>query len=261
MKVYAVAVLVVLAGFVSHCGHGSRNKESDALWRIVSQQCLPKGEYINQKVNPCIHVDTSEGEKKGHVVFKDRVGVLQYLLMPTDFISGIESPKLLKDDTPNFIYLSWQARLYMERKMRMELNPQHVSLAINSQFGRTQNHLHVHISCIRPDVKKVLDSNAESFKDQWSLLDFKINGHTYWAKKVSETQLAEMNVFKNMADEISGAANSLGEFGLGLAVIADKKNPEGYALILLASRREASTSNKGSVEEIQDHECRAIFPL
>lgn len=256
-------IIVVMFVFVIFmgCGSASRNKPSDALWNIVSKQCLAQGEYKNQKVNPCIHVDTKEGIDTGHVIFKDRVGVLQYLLMPTADISGMESPKLLKENIPNYFYLSWEARLYMQRKMRDKLNPEHASLAINSQFGRTQNHLHVHISCIKPDLKKQFDEHASEFKSTWSALPFEIRGHSYLAKKVTEKELSEMNVFKNMADEIEGAAQNMGEYGLAMIAVADKTTPEGYSLVLLASKRDVATKNRGSVEEIQDHECRIIFPL
>ncbi|VTO15486.1 CDP-diacylglycerol pyrophosphatase [Klebsiella variicola] len=35
-----------------------------------------------------------------------------------------------------------------------------ISLAINSRSGRTQNHFHIHISCLRPDVRAQLDKDA-----------------------------------------------------------------------------------------------------
>lgn len=40
--------------------------------------------------------------KGGYVLFKDRNGPLQYLLMPTYRINGTESPLLLEPLTPNF---------------------------------------------------------------------------------------------------------------------------------------------------------------
>lgn len=261
MKLLKSVAIVIIAFYFQNCSHGERNQPSDALWNIVSKQCLPKGEYINQKVNPCTYVDVTKGEEEGHVIFKDRVGVLQYLLMPTADISGIESPLLLKDKTSNYMYLSWQARLYMERKMRDKLNPEHVSLAINSKFGRTQNHLHVHISCVKPDIKKQMDDHAAKIEKAWKPLDFTINGHHYLAKKVTETELAELNVFKDLSQTIESGAQSMAEYGVGMVVVPDKGTPEGYALILLASRRDKETGSRGSVEEIQDHDCRIIFPL
>lgn len=34
-----------------------------------------------------------------------------------------------------------------------------ISLTINSPTGRTQNHFHIHISCLRPDVRAKLDAS------------------------------------------------------------------------------------------------------
>jgi CDP-diacylglycerol pyrophosphatase len=39
----------------------------------------------------------------GYVVFKDRNGPLQYLLMPTYRINGTESPLLTEPHTPKFL--------------------------------------------------------------------------------------------------------------------------------------------------------------
>ncbi len=42
------------------------------------------------------------------MLFKDRNGPLQYLLMPTYRINGTESPLLLDPLTPNFFWQAWQ---------------------------------------------------------------------------------------------------------------------------------------------------------
>lgn len=52
--------------------------QSSTLWRIVSQQCLPN-QLAHNNPAPCAQVDT----QAGFVVFKDRNGPLQYLLMPS----------------------------------------------------------------------------------------------------------------------------------------------------------------------------------
>ncbi|XLM23387.1 CDP-diacylglycerol diphosphatase, partial [Chromobacterium piscinae] len=46
----------------------------------------------------------------GVAVLKDRNGALQYLLIPTEKVSGIESPRLLGDDAPAYWREAWQAR-------------------------------------------------------------------------------------------------------------------------------------------------------
>ncbi|MBK5674042.1 CDP-diacylglycerol diphosphatase, partial [Salmonella enterica] len=91
--------------------------------------------------------------KGGYVLFKDRNGPLQYLLMPTYRINGTESPLLLDPLTPNFFWQAWQGREIMSQRHGAPVPDNAVSLAINSRSGRTQNHFHIHISCLRPDVR------------------------------------------------------------------------------------------------------------
>jgi CDP-diacylglycerol pyrophosphatase len=70
---------------------------SNALWQIISRQCLPN-QRASQHPEPCIKID----EIAGFVMLKDRIGLLQFLLMPVAKISGIEDPILLYPRTPIF---------------------------------------------------------------------------------------------------------------------------------------------------------------
>lgn len=252
---------VFLFTFLLSCGHSTKNEGSGVLWHIVSQQCLEQGKYKNQKINPCIHVDTENGVKQGHVVYKNRVGILQYLLMPTEPISGIESSKLLSDKYPNYIYLAWEAKSYMDRKMRSKIEPENIALAINSKLGRTQNHFHIHISCIKPEVKKTIEDEQSKIGDKWEKLSEQINGHTYFARMMTIEDLKNENILKSIEIEIPGASPSLAEFGMGLTAIKDSAQPEGYKFVALATKADKATKHKAVVEEIQDHDCRLLFPL
>ncbi|WP_047236419.1 CDP-diacylglycerol diphosphatase, partial [Chromobacterium subtsugae] len=69
--------------------------DGDALWRIVGEQCLPN-QQSQGKPDPCVEVG------QGTAVLKDRYGALQYLLIPTSRVSGIESPQLLQDGAPAY---------------------------------------------------------------------------------------------------------------------------------------------------------------
>jgi CDP-diacylglycerol pyrophosphatase len=42
----------------------------------------------------------------------------------------------------------------MTLKRGSEVPDSAISLTINSPTGRTQNHFHIHISCLRPDVRE-----------------------------------------------------------------------------------------------------------
>nr|WP_243466135.1 CDP-diacylglycerol diphosphatase [Sodalis glossinidius] len=198
----------------------SSPKHPDALWRIVSEKCVPN-QLQRGDPAPCSEVNTAAG----YVVLKDDfVGPLQFLLMPTDKISGIESPRLLATSTPNFFYLAWQARHFLSERRGKAIGDRFLSLAINSAYGRTQNQLHIHISCLRPDIRERLDNNAANISTDWQLL----------------------------AREVPDTSEEMGEYDMALTPL-----PDG-SLVLLASQRSLLHRNVGSVEEIQDHSCAIL---
>lgn len=55
----------------------------------------------------------------------------------------------------------------MSQKYGQEIPDKAVSLTINSRSGRTQNHLHIHISCLRTDVRQQLDDNLAKISTRW----------------------------------------------------------------------------------------------
>lgn len=71
-----LAVIVVAAA--AGIGYWKFTGNPDALRQIVLQQCLPH-QLQQQDPAPCAEVKPDAG----YVVFKDRNGPLQYLLMPT----------------------------------------------------------------------------------------------------------------------------------------------------------------------------------
>lgn len=156
--ILVMIVIAVAAGF----GYWKFTGDSDVLRKIVLEQCLPNQQQ-NQNPSPCVEVKPNAG----YVVLKDINGPLQYLLMPTYRINGTESPLLTDPSTPNFFWLAWQARDFMSQKYGQQIPDRAVSLAINSRTGRTQNHFHIHISCIRPDVREQLDNNLANISSRW----------------------------------------------------------------------------------------------
>src|SRR5689334_1735050 len=94
--------------------------DPDALWNIVHGQCVPdQQEHDNPK--PCAMVALQDGLERGYAVLKDLRGAAQFLLIPTARISGIERPKLLASDAPNYFAAAWQARSYVEARAHRTL--------------------------------------------------------------------------------------------------------------------------------------------
>src|SRR5689334_7751395 len=84
--------LILTAGTVS-AAHA--NADPNALWTIVHDQCVPHQEAGGDPA-PCAQVDLGAREQHGYAVLKDLVGATQFLLIPTDPVSGIESTALLR---------------------------------------------------------------------------------------------------------------------------------------------------------------------
>jgi CDP-diacylglycerol pyrophosphatase len=247
-------VLIILA--LTACQSKPVVKKSDALWNIVSQQCVPK-QLQNVKPEPCDEVTFLKGSEAGFVVLKDRNGPLQYLLMPIAKITGVESPELLTTNSPNYFYESWVARSYMKKKYGATIDDEEISLTINSQKGRSQNQLHVHISCTRPDVKKIIHDNSSKITDKWTHFPVKILGHNYKVIRITASDLKSKNIFDLVAKDISDGEENLSHYGIGLMALKNSK--KSYDYVVLTSRADLPF-NRGSVEEIQDHLCPQLSP-
>ena len=66
--------------------------DPNALWNIVNGQCVPD-QSNNGDPAPCALVDLDGGEPRGYAVLKDLVGATQFLLIPTERVTGIEESK------------------------------------------------------------------------------------------------------------------------------------------------------------------------
>ena len=240
-------LIVIAAAFWFFWPHTSN---PNALWNIISQKCVPN-QRSSGKPAPCAQVD----EQQGFVVLKDLNGPLQYLLMPSARITGMESPALLEPATPNFFSQAWSARHFMAEKYGKPIDDSNVSLAINSQYGRSQNQLHIHISCLLPQVKATLIKDSAQLGYDWQTLPDQLLGHTYLARKVTPSELNQRGAFRILAAGVPGADKKMGHFGMAMVSL------QGGDYLLLASERDLLKLNNASTEEIQDHDCKLQEPV
>ena len=84
-------------------------------------------------------------------ILKDLIGVAQMLAIPTRKITGIEDPQMLAPDAPPVFADGWKAKTLVEARLGGRTLPREaVALAINSQYARSQEQLHVHVDCVPP---------------------------------------------------------------------------------------------------------------
>ncbi|AUX95228.1 CDP-diacylglycerol diphosphatase [Mixta gaviniae] len=241
-----VTVVVVSLSVALGAAAWRFHHNGDALWRIISQQCLPGQQ--NKDPSPCQRVDVAQG----FVTLKDRHGPLQYLLMPVARISGIESPTLLNAATPNFFALAWRQRDLLSMRRGAPVPDSAASLSVNAEYGRTQNQLHIHISCLRPDVRQALDKLAPQLDAQWR--PYTLGTHRWLIRALSPTALAQQSSFVRLSQEVPQAQQEMGKYGLALASLPDGR------LALMAIKQNWLQLNRGSAEELQDHRCAILSP-
>ncbi|VTT28892.1 CDP-diacylglycerol pyrophosphatase [Klebsiella pneumoniae] len=243
-----VIVLVALGVLVTvGCASMALNfhKNSDALWKIVSQQCVPGQEQKNNPA-PCRQVNIQDG----FVVLKDRNGPLQFLLIPVAKVSGIESQKLLNPATPNYFAEAWRARHFMEEKRGAIIDDRNYALTVNSRWGRTQNQLHIHISCLRPDIRQRLDALDKTLSAQWQ--SQQLGEHQYQLRIITRDEFKRTSPFIRIANELPGAREEMGSYGIAIAALGDGKR------VLMVVKRNLLLLNRASAEELQDHSCAIL---
>ena len=219
-----------------------------ALWHLVHEVCV-----VNRKTTgasaPCSAVNL----QAGYAVLKDIQGPTQYLIIPTVPVSGIESPSLLAPDSPNYWLDAWRSRRWLVRRVGRPVPRWGVGLAVNSQPGRSQDQLHIHLDCVRPEVIQILAQHEATIGEKWSLLKAKPGGFRYHVRWIDGADLARLNLFALVA-----ASDPLAKADMGQETMAliGAQRPDGTpGFFLLADRANPDKGDIGGAEEMLDHHC------
>ena len=218
--------------------------KGDVLWHFVADQCVPHFKAGQQPPAPCIKVDLQQG----YVIFKDRNGPLQYLHMPTEKITGLEDPKLLSMKRTPFFAQAWHERRYMDKLLGAAIPTSEYAFTLNSRSGRTQNQLHIHISCIKPDLRDRLHRLASRFGPEWQTVPGGINGRGYRVRSLTLQQLEQTGAIRTVTDSLANQA-ALADYSLALYPLSD-------ALFLLFATHGMFASSEG---DFQDHTCQSVL--
>ena len=242
----ATACLLTVLGLA---GAPQATADPNALWDIVNEQCLPDLRAAGNPA-PCAFVDITGGESRGYAVLKDLVGATQFLLIPTERVAGIESPEILARDAPNYFADAWRARSYVEQRAGRGLPRDWMSLAINSSAARSQNQLHIHIDCVRADVRQALTAHAGDIGPVWAPLPVPLAGQSYRAMAVPGDGFGDVNPFRLLADGLGGSV-SMGTQTLVAVGRTDADGGPGF--VLLAGSADVARPGSGHGEDLQDH--------
>ncbi|MGH6674561.1 MAG: CDP-diacylglycerol diphosphatase [Xanthobacteraceae bacterium] len=252
---WTAAASVILIGVLCHIP-AAHSANPNALWNIVHGQCVPD-EQQHGEPKPCADVDLTSGTARGFAILKDIRGTSQFLLIPTRRMSGIESRSLLEPRAVNYFADAWTARTFTEAALGKKMPRDVLSLAINSEYGRTQNQLHIHIECIRNDVRETLRRERDHIGPRWTLLTRPLAGHRYRALRIMGITLAGHDPFDLLARGIPGARAAMGHYTL---VVVGMRFRGKSGFVVLEHRADLVRGDTGSGEELQDHACALARP-
>ncbi len=123
-------------------------------------------------------VNLASGEDAGWAILKDIFGKTQFLLIPTRRLAGIESPRGWNIGAAKLLARGVvRPATWFPSAPNKELPRDAIGMAINAANARTQDQLHIHVDCIRPDVREALWNQSSKITAQWAYLD--LGGHTY----------------------------------------------------------------------------------
>ena len=222
--------------------------DPSALWKEVNEKCVPNMRDAKNPA-PCDVVDLAAG----YVALKDIVGATQFLLIPATRLAGIETPDILQDGAPNYWDHAWRMRRLTEARAGKALPREALSLAINSAYGRTQDQLHIHIDCVRRDVRDALAAHRDAIDIYWDTFPVRLASQTWRAYRIDGENLGTTDPFRLLAGGSPDAATEMGRHSLVLVGMTWSNGVKGFAL--LDGRAGLSPPNRGSGEILQDHGC------
>ncbi len=224
------------------------NAHPNALWRVVHGLCV-RDMKVSGLPAPCVAVDLDGG----YAIVKDYETPTQYLLVPTARLAGIESPALQAPDSPNYWQAAWTARRLIEKQVGQPIPRDAIGLAINSVYARTQRQLHIHIDCVRADVRAALKARRAEIGARWAVLGTRLAGRTYRARWVAGADLGANDPFKMLAE--SDPATRAAMARQSLIVIGAVGADGGPGFVLLSDRADPPNREMGDGERLLDHHC------
>ena len=242
MKIFTRFLLCSLFLFIYS---NSARADRDFLWKEIGGVCVPA--YKTDDVyGPCAMVNLNDD----YAIYKTDDNPSEYLLIPTGRITGIEDVKLQLATEPNRFYDAWQSRGFMTQRLNRPIKEHMISLAVNAANARTQDQLHIHISCLASEARNIIARlPVNQLNGQWSASAVEIAGYRFFYKKLSMDELKKENLFITAKEKVDQEKGTFAYAGIGLVNL----DPGNFLLLT-----GIGTSDRGVAgERLQDHQCLA----
>ncbi|WP_282499120.1 CDP-diacylglycerol diphosphatase (plasmid) [Pantoea sp. SGAir0180] len=243
-----LSILAGIAFALSGCAR------QDALWMVTNDVCRVNYAYTGYAA-PCQQVYLAKGEQQGFSVIQNPRYPYHFILVPTLLLSGIESPLLSYTTRTDYFGYAWLMRYRVMAAYGGTVPEDRLGMAVNSAWGRSQNQLHIHLTCLREDVYRQLQAERPYIQDDWHPLPDKLLTHTYYARRVLQPSVMGIYPVASVARDFHLSPPQLAEYGIAV-VPATFSGKNGF--ILLVTRRGWDKGNRASVESLLDKNCEIL---
>jgi len=249
LKTALVASALILALVVAFDPPASAFEGSflgrNGLWRVVHNVCAPVSKVTGLPL-PCLAIDRDKGFATVSAPGDDA----HIVVTPLVRVSGVESPDLLLPGAPNYWADAWSQRDWISKGAGRDLGWNDLGMAINSRPSRTQDQLHIHVACVRPDVRDAVDQAARLHGQKgWFAVDLRPLGLDRFRARLLKADAIDDNLFALVASEVPRARDYMALQAIGLLGHEDGHSGKGFVLLV--------NSYGGHSEGLLDPDCRA----
>ncbi|WP_252977264.1 CDP-diacylglycerol diphosphatase [Pseudomonas oryzihabitans] len=220
----------------------------DLLRQVTTGLCVPNAR-LTGLATPCRQVV----KDPGFAVLRAPGERQHFILVPLRPLRGLESPALWQPGQPNWFGLAWRQRWYLSAWGQAPVADERIALALNAPSGRSQDQLHVHLACLRPEVREQLSPLVPELDEHWRALPMALAGGRYQARRLSEAQLLPADFFQALASQ---PPYPLPDPRLSLAVVALPSRDASRQFLLLAGRAGSQPGDQGSAERLLVADCQ-----
>ncbi|MGB7918299.1 MAG: CDP-diacylglycerol diphosphatase [Rhodomicrobium sp.] len=251
-SVLLTVVAALLIGATGSLAVPALEKDRNALWKIVHNICV-RHWVSSDDAWPCTLIVASDESENGVAILKDIRGKSQFLAIATSRISGIESSALEGPTAPNLFGAAWDARTFVFDRLGKVMPRDDVGLAINSALRRSQDQVHIHIDCLKPEARDIISKRATELGSEWSEELFIVDA-PYRARRLDGLDLSKKNPFDLVAEYLASHGQELRRASIVVAGIGSEDNKPGF--IVLLGLADESHLAFGHGENLLDHECK-----
>lgn len=233
---------------------GAALGERNLLWHVV-QTCVATHRLTGLSF-PCLTVDLSRGVDRGFAVVRAPLEDTHVVVTPTVHTVGVEAERLQQPDAPNYFADAWSARHFVTDDLPRQPDRNDLAMAVNSRPGRSQDQLHIHVDCVRQDVRRALAAHAEAIPvGTWTRMSVLPRAPRYYATALDAPNLDGENIFRLVRNGLKIGEDEMDQVTI-VVVGATVEGKPGF--VVLARQRIANSRDEAHGEALMDHACSAF---